>query len=228
MRRSHRLRALALVAVMLAGAGCAATGDTATEPAAPPGQPAPAAPGRTAPPAPPARPDDRSASVASPTRPLPPARALPAQSRDLPPPTGLTIEDLGVAGARVVPVGVEPDGDMEVPGVREVGWYRYGPRPGDAGSAVLAAHVAYDGVDGVFRHLQDLGPGDAVTVDLAGGVSRAFAVTRVEQYPKDALPDQIFARGGDAGLVLITCGGRFDSDARSYEDNIVAYARPVS
>jgi len=32
---------------------------------------------------------------------------------------------------------------------------------------------------------------------------------------------------GAPRLVLITCGGRFDPVARSYEDNIVVYAEPV-
>jgi hypothetical protein len=211
--RPHRLRGLALAALVLAGAGCSASGGTegaGPEPAAFPRQPAPSAP-----------------APAGATRPLPPAPPLPAAAPDLPPPTGLTIESLGVAGAPVVPVGVEPDGDMEIPGPQEVGWYRYGPRPGDGGSAVLAAHIAYDGVDGVFRHLDDVRPGAAVTVDLGDGAARDFVVTAVGRYPKEALPDEVFARGGDAGLVLITCGGRFDSAARSYEDNVVAYARPA-
>jgi len=211
--RPHRLRGLALAALVLAGAGCSASGGTegaGPEPAAFPRQPAPSAP-----------------APAGATRPLPPAPPLPPAAPDLPPPAGLTIESLGVAGAPVVPVGVEPDRDMEIPGPQEVGWYRYGPRPGDGGSAVLAAHIAYDGVDGVFRHLDDVRPGAAVTVDLGDGAARDFVVTAVERYPKEALPDEVFARGGDAGLVLITCGGRFDADARSYEDNVVAYARPA-
>jgi hypothetical protein len=37
----------------------------------------------------------------------------------------------------------------------------------------------------------------------------------------------VWARGGDSALVLITCGGDFDAEARSYEDNVVAYAAPV-
>lgn len=223
MRRSHRLGVRVIAALVLAGAGCTAPGGTATEPAAPRTQPAPSAPSASASP----RTSDPTSSVAGAIRSLPPATALPAEAPDLPPPTGLTIDALGVADARVVPVGVEQDGDMEIPGADEVGWYRYGPRPGDDGSAVLAAHIAYDGGDGVFRHLDDIRPGAAVTVDLADGESQTFVVTSVEQYPKDALPNEVFARRGDAGLVLITCGGGFDRDARSYEDNVVVDARPL-
>ena len=36
----------------------------------------------------------------------------------------------------------------------------------------------------------------------------------------------MFARDGAERLVLITCGGEFDSRAGSYEDNVIAYAEP--
>lgn len=117
---------------------------------------------------------------------------------------------------------------MEVPGVAEVGWYRHGARPGDAqGSAVLAAHVAYDGVDGVFRHLDDLAAGDRVDVGLADGSTRRFVVEDVSRHPKSDLPADVFARDGAPRLVLVTCGGEFDAEARRYEDNVVVRARPT-
>lgn len=232
MRRSHPLGALAIAAAVLVGAGHTASDGTPAEPAAPREQPAPAAP--ASPPAsgsaagapPPPGPTGGSPQDGA-TRSLPPATALPADAPDLPAPTGLTIDALDIADARIVPVGVEASGEMEIPGADEVGWYRYGPRPGDRGSAVLAAHIAFDGADGVFRHLDDLRPGDEVRVGLAGGGSRTFVVTAVEQYPKKDVPDEIFARTGDPRLVLVTCGGRFDEDARAYDDNLVAYARPA-
>jgi LPXTG-site transpeptidase (sortase) family protein len=157
---------------------------------------------------------------------LPPAAPLPSVV-ELAAPTGLAIDALGVDGAPVVPVGVASDGEMEIPPVDQVGWYRFGARPGDEGSAVLAAHVAYDGVDGVFRHLDDLAPGDTVSVRFADGGVRTFGVTEVTRYDKAELPADVWARGGDSALVLITCGGDFDAEARSYEDNVVAYAAPV-
>lgn len=164
--------------------------------------------------------------VAAAIRPLPPAAAVPSVPAALPAPTALTVDALGIAGAPVVAVGVDGAGDMEVPGAQEVGWYRYGPRPGEDGSAVLAAHVAYDGVDGVFRRLGSLVAGDTLTVAFAGGEARTFTVTDVTRVPKPDLPADTWARSGEPRLVLITCGGDFDAEAGSYEDNVVAYARP--
>ena len=148
-------------------------------------------------------------------------------ARTVVPPVRVELPALGVA-ADVDQVGVADDGQMELPPDPDrVGWYRFGSRPGEAGSAVLAAHVAYDGVDGVFRRLVDLRPGDGVTVGFADGATQRFVVTDVVQHDKDELPDDLFARDSEPGLALITCGGEFDSDERSYEDNIVAIARPA-
>ena len=166
-------------------------------------------------------------SLADAVRPLPPAPATPPVTVAGPEPTALTIGALDVDAAPVRPVGVVEGGEMEIPPVDEVGWYRFGAAPGTAGSAVLAAHVAYDGVDGVFRHLDDLAAGDEVSVTLSDGSTQRFVVTDVEQVPKTALPTDVWARDGDPTLVLITCGGEFDTDADSYEDNVVATARPA-
>jgi LPXTG-site transpeptidase (sortase) family protein len=140
-----------------------------------------------------------------------------------PAPASLRIDPLGV-DVPVTAVGVEDDGELAVPGPADVGWYRFGPAPGEEGTTVLAAHVAYDGVDGVFRHLDDLEPGDTVVVDLAGGATMTYQVERVETYPKDGPPDALWWRTGPPRLALVTCGGTFDTERRSYDSNVVAWA----
>ena len=82
-----------------------------------------------------------------------------------PAPTALQIEAIGVT-APVIPLGVVADtGQMEVPdNVDEVGWYRFGPSPGQPGSSVLAAHVdLYREGPGVFYNLDRLMPATAST-----------------------------------------------------------------
>ena len=220
LRPATRAAGLTLLATVALGAACGASG----------GDPSSAGPTSitTAEPGPATTASvPQDGSLAEVIRPLPAAPASPTKDTALPAPATLDLRALDVAGAPVVPVGVEPDGDMEIPGVTEVGWYRHGPRPGDGGSAVLAAHVAYDGVDGVFRHLDDLEPGDEVVVGFVDGAMRRFTVEAVARYPKSELPDVLFARRGDARLVLITCGGTFDTATGRYEDNVVAYARPT-
>lgn len=166
--------------------------------------------------------------VGSPLRALPPAGGIPVAKEAAPSPVALRVPDLGVAGAAVRPVGVDPNGEYEVPSASEVGWYRFGSAPGQEGPSVLAGHIAYDGRDGVFRYLSSAEIGSAVEVTLDDGTSLEYEIVELVTYDKTALPDDIFTESGPDRLVLITCGGRFNPSLRSYESNVVAYAEPVT
>jgi hypothetical protein len=141
----------------------------------------------------------------------------------------LLIPSLSVR-ARVVPVGVER-GSLEaaIPtDVSVVGWYRFGPAPGDPGSAVLVGHVdsREQGRGAMFR-LSKLMPGDALTLGFSDGSARRFRVVARREYAKSALPRSIFRRSGSPVLVMITCGGPFDFTTRHYRDNLVVYTVPA-
>ena len=160
---------------------------------------------------------------------LPPApTGLPVPEAPRRQPIGLTIDALGIDVATVIDVGVEENGDMEIPPADEVGWYGFGPTPGDVGSSVLAAHIAFDGENGVFVNLDKLELGSVIRVTYDDGTTSEFEAVSKEQYDKDELPDSIFARDGDPRLVLITCGGDFNRQVSSYEDNVVIYANPIN
>ena len=164
---------------------------------------------------------------------LPPARGIDelaaASAATEPVPTTISIERLGLTKTPVRAVGVESNGEMTVPPPLDVGWYRYGPTPGEAGSAVLAGHIASSGIPGAFRYLDRLEPGDLVTIGFDDGSSQTWAVDELVQVDKTDLPfDSVFARSGPSKIALITCGGEFDYDARSYEDNIVVTASPIT
>ncbi|CCH89587.1 Peptidase C60 sortase A and B (fragment) [Modestobacter italicus] len=143
-------------------------------------------------------------------------------------PVRVTIPELGVRSA-VMALGIGEDGAMEVPpGAYPAGWFDRGPTPGELGPAVLAGHVDWDGETGVFGGLHRLHRGDRVLVDRADGSTATFAVDRVAQYAKDEFPaGSVYGDIDEAGLRLITCGGDFDTDADSYQDNVVVYASLV-
>jgi hypothetical protein len=136
---------------------------------------------------------------------------------------------IGAGTAPIGRVGVV-DHEMQIPrDPRRVGWWRASAAPGSAsGSVVIVGHVNYAGVTGVLAALPRLRPGDPVTISAAHRRVR-YVVTGVRSYPKSTgLPAQVFARGGRPRLVLITCGGQFDSASGNYEDNVIAYAVPGS
>lgn len=144
-------------------------------------------------------------------------------------PLSLAIPDLDVRTAPIEPVGIEANGELEVPGAEAIGWYEFGAGIGGGqGSTVLAGHIAYNGVDGVFRNLDRMQPGQIFTVDHEGS-ALPYEVTEVIQYTKEALPiDDLFREDGEERLVLITCGGSFNPSLRSYDDNVVVIALPVA
>lgn len=146
------------------------------------------------------------------------------------PPERLTVAGLDI-DMPVADVGLAEDGSMEIPeSAATAGWYRYGPAPGgDSGSAVLAAHVddAQIGL-GPFSRLEQIGIGERIAVTVAQGEVLEYEVTDVERTSKREVDmGLVFDRTGDARLVLVTCGGRFDWDTGHYEDNVVVYAAPV-
>jgi LPXTG-site transpeptidase (sortase) family protein len=132
----------------------------------------------------------------------------------------------------VVPVGVEAGGFMELPADPAIGgWYRFGADPAAPdGNVVISAHVdSPEYPIGPFSRLRDLPVGDVVEVTDAAGEVRRYAVQSVTYYPKADLPvGELFARSGTRSLVLITCGGDFDSRTGRYADNVVAIATPIT
>lgn len=227
VRRPHRTqrRAIRVVAgtavgvLVLVGCASGADDDAAVSPSAP--SPVVESAPREAP------------DAASRSLPEVPVRSADLSSLEVEPvvePVGLAVPSIDVAIA-VESVGVEADGQMEIPPLVEIGgWYRYGASPADdEGTAVIAAHVdsvASAGV-GPFARLQDVAVGDPVEVALADGTTRSFIVTDVRRSPKPSIQwEDVFVRGGGQRLVLITCGGSFDRDARSYTDNVIVTAEP--
>lgn len=165
--------------------------------------------------------------LASQIVPLPSAGGVP-EVRTSRVPTGMSFEAIGLSSAPIDPVGVLPNGEMEIPGAKRVGWYSYGASPGEPGSAVLAAHIAFDGERGAFRYLIDAATGDRFTVSFNDGTTSTYEIVERAQYDKDELPfDRVFERTGDPVITLISCGGQFQPTQASYQDNIVAYAVPV-
>jgi hypothetical protein len=121
-------------------------------------------------------------------------------------------------------------GVMQIPlNPRTLGWWSDGSAPGDeTGTVVVVGHVDYAGTAGAFAVLPSAKPGDTLTIDEPGTHDHRCRVDAVRTYPKSGgLPQGLFSARGPARLVLITCGGPFDTASGNYEDNIVVYATPA-
>lgn len=145
-------------------------------------------------------------------------------------PRPVAVRMAGIAlEADVIPVGVDNDNQFAVPAADTVGWYQFGSAPGEAGASVLAAHVDYAGRPGAFFNLREVVPGDRLEVELEDGSVVQYQVTGNTVYDKTHLPaEELFRKQGTPVLQLITCGGTFDPQARSYEANVVVTAVPLA
>ncbi len=216
MPRRRRFPVLPVVGAVLAVACLSAcTPGGAGEDSPPSSIAAPTASPEPAPPSPTVTVDVAPATIPAPVAPVAPVRlGIPALAVDMP----------------VTEVGVEPSGQMELPVDPAVaGWYRYGPDAASTeGRILVAAHVDAVGYPiGPLARLRELAVGEAVSVTAADGTVREFVVESLTYYEKTALPtDELFAREGAGALVLVTCGGPFDSTTGHYRDNVVAVAVP--
>lgn len=140
-------------------------------------------------------------------------------------PVSVSLARVHLAG-HVSPVGLGPDGTLGIPpDPVTVGWWQHGAVPGDPGVALLAAHVDYDKVEGVFFRLAQVRVGDVVVVGAADGGQSRWRVVRRVQTSKQQLPVASLTRSSGAPtLVLVTCGGSFDPAKHSYRDNVLVYA----
>jgi hypothetical protein len=142
-------------------------------------------------------------------------------------PTALALPAFGVA-APIVPItatgGVlSPPDD---PGT--LGWWAGGSLPGSsAGSTVVVGHVDGPNGPGAFYRLVHVKAGDPISLTGADGSVLTYAVTALQFAPKSAaLPTALFAATGPPQLILITCGGAFDSGDSQYAQNVIVLAAP--
>ena len=146
-------------------------------------------------------------------------------------PVGVAIPSIGVDSATVVDVALDDRGAVEIPDdVQEVGWYRRGPRPGEAGNAFMTSHVdSRTQGRGVLFDLRRVEPGDPIIVDHEDGSSSHWEVVRRERITKGSYPmEQVFRFDGEPGLVIDTCGGEFNPRTGSYESIDIVYAVPAA
>ena len=230
-RRPGSTILLALAVSLLLGGGTAVAVGVSSQDADPPAPSATATEERTAStasaaPSPQAS-DAGSAPAASPTEENTTQSAPPAAL-----PAAVSIPTIGVE-SELLALGLNPDGTLAVPepgpDYDKAAWFDGSPRPGDPGPAVIEGHVdsAANGPS-VFYRLGDLVIGDRVDVRRDDGTVVSFEVYEVRVVPKDDFPTiDVYTNTAGPELRLITCGGPFDSEARSYVDNVVVFARAL-
>ncbi len=126
------------------------------------------------------------------------------------------------------------DGQMQAPtGAIDASWYRETSRLGEEGPVVIAGHLNYwNTPEGPFYGLATLKPGDTIEVTGEDGAVYWYEVASATQFPSDASPNDLFESvdqsvGGET-MVLITCGGEWDTSVSEYNERTVVVATRVA
>ncbi len=125
-------------------------------------------------------------------------------------------------------VGLNSDGTMELPAYDNpvVGWYKFGPSPGEKGPTVIAGHV--DTIDGpsIFFSLHKIQVGNLIEVERSDGQVAKFTVTKVDQFSQNNFPtEDVYGDTVGSTIRLITCGGIFDKTTGRYTENTVVFGQ---
>jgi hypothetical protein len=142
-------------------------------------------------------------------------------------PVAVRIPCIGVDSTHMMKLGLNSDGTIQVPPLLSgrTGWYKQSPTPGQKGPAIILGHIdSYKGPS-VFFHLDEVKPGEQVIVTRADGTKAHFTVDAIKQYSKKDFPTKkVYGNVSYPALRLITCGGQFNEQKRSYESDTVVYA----
>lgn len=131
--------------------------------------------------------------------------------------------------AKVLYMGLTRDGDMAVPdnNFKDVGWYQYGARPGDAGTAVVAGHVNSKNERGVFIDLHRLVKGDIVKILDDKNQTISFVVRDMRTYDQNDQPEEVFHSTDGTHLNLITCAGEWNASEQQFPVRLVVFADKI-
>jgi LPXTG-site transpeptidase (sortase) family protein len=143
-------------------------------------------------------------------------------------PRRLIIRKLGI-NAIILPVGAIR-GAMDAPASAwDVGWYNESAKPGSGtGAMLLDGHVNDAlGSPGVFANLQSLTEGDELQIERGDKQIFAYAIKKIQAVPiADVDMKALLAsiEDGEEGLNLITCGGRYNYQTKTYDHRVLVFA----
>ena len=150
-------------------------------------------------------------------------------------PKSLTIESLDIVKARVFPVGLKPNNEVDTPhNINDIGWYNKSSMPGeDLGAVLLDGHNGGPTKDGVFKNLPSLAVGSKITIQRGDGREVNYMVKDVKIIDLEELNngamDEITKPidAGSQGLTLIGCTGRWVPAKDTYDARVIVRASEI-
>ncbi len=144
-------------------------------------------------------------------------------------PRAIAIPKLGI-DAYVQPVGVDEKNQMVAPNnIHFTAWYTGSVAPGEAGLSIINGHAGGRYEQGVFRFITKLTKNDVFKVQMGDKSWREFSVTATGSYSTSQATKELFRDDPaiEQELHLITCDGKFDDAAQTYEKRFIVVARAL-
>jgi LPXTG-site transpeptidase (sortase) family protein len=128
---------------------------------------------------------------------------------------------------KVLALGMTSLGDMSTPSnLKDVGWYKNGPHPGEQGSSVITGHLGVGG-PGVFMDLHVLTAGDSLSIVDDKGQTNAFVVRETRIYNPNDWAQEAFTSSEGSHLNLITCTGTWNEVEKQFSNRLIVFADKV-
>jgi len=144
-------------------------------------------------------------------------------------PKRISIPQLDIDGL-IQLVSIDQYGRIAVPSnIYIAGWYVNSVRPGEKGLSIVSGHRNGKTNPGVFYNLEKLKKDDLVTIEYGDDSIREFLVIDVIQIVTENAQEVMYERleGVDKQLVLVTCGGEYDKEMKTYIDRVIVRARGI-
>ena len=144
-------------------------------------------------------------------------------------PEYISIPSISVS-ASVEQVGINTKGNISAPSsFSTVGWYKYGPVPGDMGIALIDGHVN-NGLNlaGIFINLDKIQKGDDIYVTNGNGKKTHFVVSSISYLDyTDHLDSIVSGQSQEPELALITCSGDWIPSMKTYNKRMLVIAKVI-
>lgn len=137
-------------------------------------------------------------------------------------PRYLYIDKLGIKKARIMEVGVNAKGQMQTPySVYDAAWYNGSAKPGTGGTAILDGHNGGPGAYGIFKHLNNLAPGDEIRIEMGSGIVYTYRVydnfeVKLSEADKKMSMLSISPVTGEESISIISCIGEWSLKQQTY------------
>lgn len=142
-------------------------------------------------------------------------------------PLSVTIASAGIKGY-IQKVGIDQHKAVAAPNnIHMAGWFVDSVLPGQKGLSIIDGHEGGPTMDGIFKRLPDVKPGDKVIVTMGGGTTHTYTVFDVKVVDKDQAAAILFDQSPTATngqLNLITCTGTYNDREQTYDKRAVVYA----